>query len=123
MKYAIVWFVGFEIVGLIFGLLRLTQGDVARSTQAGVAHVLLVVVWGIALFGYQAWRARDWPFETVLVTSIFAFLLSVLDALVLPMTPALLLLRLLGTVAIAMLAVGCLSMLPKRPALVSEGRA
>jgi hypothetical protein len=120
IKYAVVWWVGFEIVDFIFGLLGLTQGGVHRSTEAGIAHMLLLVVWGNALFGFQAWRARAWPFETVLATSIAAFPLNVFDALVVQLTPASLLLRLLGTVAIAMLGVACASMLPRNTALEAE---
>ncbi len=123
IKYAIAWFAGFEILALIFGLVRLAQGDLVRSTEVGIVHILLLVVWGVVLFGFQAWRAPAWSFETALITSIFAFSLSVLDVLVLPMTPALLLLRLLGTLAIAMLGVGCLSMLPERTKLAAKVEA
>lgn len=111
IKYAIVCWVGFEIIYTIVWF---------TGFEAGVTHVLLLVVWGVALFGFQAWRAPGWSFETGLITSIVAFSLSMLDALIVPIRPAALLLRLLGTVAIAMLGIGCASMLPKRTALVSE---
>ncbi len=111
IKYAIVCWVGFEIIDTIVWF---------TGFEAGVAHVLLLVVWGAALFGFQAWRAPGWSFETALITSIVAFSLSILDALIVPIRPAALLLRLVGAVAIAMLGVGCASMLPRPTALVSD---
>src|SRR4030095_6387517 len=111
IKYAIVWWVGFEIVYTIVWFAGL---------EASVPHVLLLVVWGVALFGFHASRVPAWSCETVLITSIAAFPLNILDALVVPMTPAALLLRFGGTVAIAMLGIGCASMLPKAAVFACE---
>ncbi len=120
IKYATVWWAGFEIVAFIFGLLGLTQGGVHRTTETLVVHILVLVVWGVALFGFLAWREPAWPFESALITSVAAFCLSILDGLVIPVKASALLFRFLGIVAIAMLGVACACVLPKRTVSTSE---
>ncbi len=77
IKYAIAWWAGFEFLSFIFQSLDLIQGVERQSTEVGgVVHMILLVVWGVVIFGLQAWRARAWAFETVLLTSAAAFPLT-----------------------------------------------
>ncbi len=76
---AVVWVAGNFGIGFVFGRLGLLQNGLPRTDAIALTQLVLFFLWGVCIFALTIYRS-DCPLEAVLLITLFALPLGIVDS-------------------------------------------